>query len=91
MKQPKVVEFKAGAEVKADENAATKLIALAQAEPDLFHDVTGDAYATVLIDGHHETLSIRSGAFKRFLTWKFHANEGKSRPAPGSQRSHPHH
>jgi hypothetical protein len=47
MKKATRIKFQNGAEVKAetpqDESAATKLIALAQAEPDLFHDVMATA------------------------------------------------
>jgi hypothetical protein len=76
------IKFRGGAEVKAGElkpdGATTKLIALAQQEPDLFHDAMDDAYATIGINGHHETMLVKSHAFRVFLGWKFFRSEGRA-------------
>jgi len=82
MKKPTRIEFRDGAEVKADgpqnESVATKLIALALEEPDLFHNRMNDAYTTVAVEGRHETIPVRSGEFKRLLAWKFYQAEDKA-------------
>jgi hypothetical protein len=62
-------------------SAATKLVRLAE-HMDLFHDVMGDAYATVMVDGHGETMRVDSRAFRRRLSFEFYVTEGK---APSAQ------
>jgi hypothetical protein len=60
---------------------ATRLAALAEAA-ELFHDPAGDAYATVIIDGHRETYAVRTKGFRRWLARAYYERHEK---APGSQ------
>jgi hypothetical protein len=60
---------------------ATKLVDLAE-KAELFHNSEGDAYATIAIDGHHETWSMKSKWFRRWLIGQFWKTFKK---APGSQ------
>jgi hypothetical protein len=60
---------------------ATLLVELA-ADAELFHTPEGDAYATIPIDGHRETWSLRNRAFRRWLARQFYRAHDK---VPGSQ------
>jgi hypothetical protein len=60
---------------------ATDLVELA-ATAELFHDLTGEAYATVDVDGHAETWLIKAKGFRRWLARQYHQAHEK---APGSQ------
>lgn len=51
-------------------------------EAELFHDPNGDGYATVEVDGHRETLPLRSERFKRWLVRRFYVDTSK---APSAQ------
>jgi hypothetical protein len=70
----------ASATVQRD-SQATQLAALAEAA-ELFHDAAGDAYATVIIDGHRETYAVRTKGFRRWLARAYYERHEK---APGSQ------
>jgi hypothetical protein len=67
------------------ESAATRLIQIAEAM-ELFHDAMGDAYASVPVNGHRETVRIDSRAFRRRLSLEFYAAEGKA-PSPQAAAS----
>src|SRR5262249_20804114 len=58
------------------ETQAQALIRHAEAAG-LFHDAERRAYATVPVGDHHETLSIRSGDFKRWLVRAFYRAKNK--------------
>ena len=45
---------------------------------ELFHDPSGDAYATLPVDDHRETHSLRSKAFRQWLARRFHEQTGKT-------------
>jgi hypothetical protein len=60
---------------------ATDLVELAAAA-ELFHDLTGEAYATVDVDGHQETWLIKAKGFRRWLARQYHHAHEKT---PGSQ------
>lgn len=51
-------------------------------EAELFHDATGDGYATVEVDGHWETWALRGERFRRYLVRRYYRDTGK---APSSQ------
>jgi hypothetical protein len=63
------------------DSQATQLAALAETA-ELFHDAAGDAYATVIIDGHRETYPVRTKGFRRWLAREYYERHEK---APGSQ------
>jgi hypothetical protein len=65
----------------SQDSDATILVRLARAECELFHD-DDNAYADVDIDGHRETYRLRTMAFKSWLRYLFHVQEGRS---PGSE------
>ena len=67
------------------DSAATKLIRLAEGM-ELFHDAMGDAYATVTVHGHGETMRIDSRTFRRRLSLEFYVAEGKA-PSPQAAAS----
>jgi hypothetical protein len=60
---------------------AQALVALAAAA-DLFHTPDGEPYAAVTVEGHCETLALRSRAFRRWLAWEFYSRHSKP---PGGQ------
>jgi hypothetical protein len=60
---------------------ATDLVELAAAA-ELFHDPSGEAYATIAVDGHHETWLIKTKGFRRWLSQQYYQACEK---APGSQ------
>lgn len=49
---------------------------------ELWHTPAGDAYATVPVDGHHETWPVRAKGFRSWLTRRFFLDSGKP---PGAQ------
>jgi hypothetical protein len=62
---------------------ATILVDLAhEQEMELFHDATGDPFATLFLNGHWETWSLRSKSFRQYLARTYFHARGK---APGSQ------
>jgi hypothetical protein len=62
---------------------ATMLVHLAErAGIDLFHTSTSEAFAIVPVDGHLETVAIRSKAFSRWLARAFYQTHGS---VPGAQ------
>jgi hypothetical protein len=67
-------------EVRAN-SQATELVELADSA-ELFHDQTGEAYATIDVDGHQETWLIKAKGFRRWLAQQFYQAHDK---APGSQ------
>jgi len=58
------------------ETQAQELIRHAS-EAVLFHDAEQRGYATVSVNGHHETMSIRSSNFKRWIVRAFFRSRGK--------------
>lgn len=56
----------------------TVLLLAAQRDAEFWHDRTGTAFATVLVDGHYEHHPIRSRAYRDWLTHKFFASEGRA-------------
>src|SRR5207302_1316662 len=72
---------KAGERRGSGPKQATILIALAGGA-ELFHDASGEGYATVTVDSHRETHRLRSRAFRRWLCARFHAAHEK---APSAQ------
>ena len=55
---------------KKEQSQANRLVKVANSI-ELFHDVNGDAYATVPVKGHGETYKVRSRPFKRWLAEVF--------------------
>lgn len=70
----------ASATVQRD-SQATQLAALAETA-ELLHDAAGDAYVTVIIDGHGETYPVRTKGFRRWLAREYYERYEKT---PGSQ------
>jgi 5S rRNA maturation endonuclease (ribonuclease M5) len=62
-----------------DEQKETQAQALIRHAADamLFHDIERRAYATVPVGDHHETMTIRSGDFKRWLVRAFYLARNK--------------
>jgi len=58
---------------------ATTLVELAS-DANLFHNPGGDAFATVPVGNHHETLRVSSRAFRRWLSRQFYKQKNR---APG--------
>lgn len=73
---------------KADDgrppSQATLLVQLA-ADTDLFHTPDGEAYATVLVNGHKETRMLKEKAFRHYLMQLFYEQENKSPHAQALQ------
>lgn len=65
----------------AEEPIAAKLVELAQ-DAELFHDEFGEVYATVRADRGQENLRIKSGRFRRWLTYQCYR---RLRLTPGEQ------
>lgn len=63
-------------------SAATRLVALATGQAELFHAPDSVAYATLDMDGHAETWPIRSKRFRSWLARAFYDDEER---APGAQ------
>lgn len=63
-------------------NSQADLLVQLSAEVELFHDATGEAYATIPVDHHFENHRVRTKGFRRYLAHRFHQRHGK---APGSQ------
>src|SRR5262245_37615514 len=65
------------------QSQATRLVTLATAAgAALFHSPEGDAYATIDVEGHHETWPLKVKGFRRWLA-RLYYNECDK--APGSQ------
>jgi len=60
---------------------ATRLVNLA-AQAELFHTADQQTFATIVVDGHAETWSLRSSGFRLWLLRRFHLATGK---IPSSQ------
>ena len=56
--------------------------AVGEADVDLFHDAEFRAYATFEQDGHRETWPIRSGGFRRYVSWLFYQRTDRRRGPP---------
>ena len=66
-----------------EESQATRLVGLARAAgAALFHTPDGEAYASILVEGHTETWLLKVKGFRRWLARLFYEEYGK---APGSQ------
>ena len=69
--------------VAEEESQATCLVGLARtAGAALFHTPDGEAYASILVEGHTETWLLKVKGFRRWLARLFYEEYGK---APGSQ------
>jgi hypothetical protein len=53
---------------------ATTLVELAE-EAELFHTPDGKNFATVVVNGHHETLLLKGGAFRDWLSHRYYVSE----------------
>lgn len=60
---------------------ALQLVTLAETV-ELFHSPAGEAYATVNVNDHWETWSLRSRGFRHWLAYQYFQREGK---IPGPQ------
>ena len=58
------------------ESAASKLVALVRKHGDLIHDEEQNAYALIEIDGHRETLALRSKQFRQWIGHLFYRETG---------------
>jgi DNA polymerase-1 len=68
---------------RSPESQATKLVRLATGlRMELFHDPQRVAYATLAIDGHHETHALRSKPLRQFLARAYYL---EYETTPGSQ------
>jgi hypothetical protein len=66
-----------------EESQATRLVALAHAAgATLFHTPDGEAYASIVVEGHTETWPLKVKSFRRWLARLFYAEYDKT---PGSQ------
>jgi hypothetical protein len=66
-----------------EESQATRLVGLARdAGATLFHTPEGEAYASILVEGHTETWPLKVKGFRRWLARLFYEEYDK---APGSQ------
>jgi hypothetical protein len=66
-----------------EESQATRLVGLARAAgATLFHTPDGEAYASILVEGHTETWPLKVKGFRRWLARQFYEEYDK---APGSQ------
>lgn len=61
------------------DSAATKLIHMAD-RYELFHDATREAYATIPLNGHRETMRVASRLFRQHLALEFFKAEKKAPP-----------
>ena len=61
---------------------ATRLVEIARASAELFHDASHELYASVRVGDHTETFRLRSTSFKRWLVGKFYGEESE---APGRE------
>lgn len=59
----------------AGETQASMLVHTASQDTGLFHNAEGEAFATLRIEGHHETHALRSRMFKRWLSHQFYQIE----------------
>jgi hypothetical protein len=73
-------QAEAASEARAS-SQATDLVELASGA-ELFHDPSGEAYATIEVDGHKETWLIKTKGFRRWLARQYYQVSEK---APGSQ------
>ena len=60
----------------AQKSVSSALLKIAEGL-DLFHDPQGDVFATIGIDGHRETWSIRSRSFRKWIVLEHFLREGK--------------
>jgi 5S rRNA maturation endonuclease (ribonuclease M5) len=56
---------------------STRLVALAD-KIELFHSPDGDAYASMMVNGHLETWPLRSKGFRRYLMHRFYEEYGQT-------------
>jgi hypothetical protein len=74
---------KAGYGETPKSNIASRLVTqLAETEAELFHTPGGEAYATVMVDDHRETLKVESKPFKSYLSYAYYKKTGN---APSSK------
>lgn len=78
-----VIEFPGNETAKpAKKSAAVRLVEVLPDDTVLFHAPDGVEYAVVTLNGHRETLKVRSTAFRKYLSRLFYLAEGK---VPSSQ------
>jgi hypothetical protein len=70
-----IIEFLAGAPSPAEQ-----LLKYALVGAEYFHDPDGEAFATVPVNGHRETYSLRSLVFKRWLRHRFYSEQKAELP-----------
>ncbi|HXE75499.1 MAG TPA: hypothetical protein VNN18_07690 [Candidatus Xenobia bacterium] len=79
-----VIEFR-GSEAPVTKSAAVRLVEVLPDDAVLFHAPDGTEYTVVTVNGHRETLKIKSAAFRKYLARLLYLTEGK---APSSQALH---
>ena len=76
-------QMDADTQAEGHPSQATRLVTLAMgAGAELFHSPEGDAYATIAVEGHRETWSLKVRGFRRWLARLFYEEQRKT---PGSQ------
>ncbi len=81
-----VIEFPGGEAPKPlKKSAAVRLVELLPDDTVLFHAPDGVEYAVVTVNGHRETLKVKSTGFRKYLSHLFYLGEGK---VPSSQALH---
>lgn len=81
-----VIEFPGNETAKpVKKSAAVRLVEVLADDTVLFHASDGVEYAVVNVNGHRETLKVKSTAFRKYLSRLFYLAEGK---APSSQALH---
>ena len=71
----------AEAEKEKEPSQATRLVSIGR-EVEVWHAPDGEAFATVVVGGHHQHWPLRSKFFRQWLARRFYESEGK---APGGQ------
>ncbi len=57
-------------------------------EAELFHDPEGESYATIEVDGHRETWSMRSRGFRNWIRYRYHTvQKEKGEESPDAPRA----
>lgn len=81
-----IAESVARYEPESDDGAklsqATRLVALATAEAELFHSEDRTAFASLAVDGHRETWPLRSKRVRTWLARAYYQDQGRT---PGAQ------
>lgn len=68
--------------------SVTGLLVQYGSEAELFHDPEGEPYATVEVEGHHETWPLKSRGFKNWLRHRYYtAQKEDDQESPGAPRA----